>query len=219
MMKSTPAIASAISGSTRALARVVTLKPGPTGGPSPPALRALDGVGVGRLGFDGVVAVAGVRAAGVVGQHGQVGGVRAAQDLVARDAVVIGVGPDQLHVVCELAAASRSSGLAGGLVERPSLESPSPFLGGGWADTVSSAGGSDQGPLCSTFPSELWYRARTRTLVFGSLFETGHGVGRGRREGVAALGGVVVLVGGPLAVGLLPGDAVVAGSAAGGRPR
>ena len=54
-----------------------------------------------------------------------------------------------------MAAASRPWGLAGGLVDRPSLESPSPFLGGGWADTVSSAGGSDQGPLSVRLPAAV----------------------------------------------------------------
>ena len=56
-------------------------------------------------------------------------------------------------------------------------------------------------------------------LVRGPLFQVAHRVGPLRREGVAPLDGVLVLVGGPLGGGLLPGDPVVGGRPAGSVPR
>ena len=59
----------------------------------PVGVAGLDGVDVRRLRRHVAVGVAGIRVAGVVRQRRQVVGVGAAQDLVARDGVVAGVGP------------------------------------------------------------------------------------------------------------------------------
>ena len=59
----------------------------------PAGVAGPDGVGVGRLGLNGVVGVAGSRAFCVVGQYGQRVGVVAAQDLVAGDGVIVWVVP------------------------------------------------------------------------------------------------------------------------------
>ena len=106
--------------------------------------------------------------------------------------------------------------MAGGLVDGPSLESPSPSWDGVAEIVISTA--SDQGPLCLKVAIAVVVAGAHPRLVCGSLLQAGHRVGRAGGEGVAALDGVGVLVGMPLAVGLLPRDPVVVRRVAGSVP-
>ena len=157
-----------------------------------------DGVDVAGFGRYGGVGVAGALAAGIVVEHGQVGGIGAAEDLVAGDAVVSGVVPGEQHAV--VGGAGEQAGGLGGQWRRCDSYLLSRCPGAALFDVAVVVAGSHPG------------------AVAGALLEAGHRVGPLRREGVAPIGGVLILVGRPLGAGLLPGDPVVAGRVGGRVP-
>ena len=179
----------------------------------PAGVAGLDGVGVGGFRRYGGVGVREVGVAGVIHQYGQIGGVGAAQDLVARDAVVVGVVPEQ-HDAVVAASGEQACGFGG----RAWLLCRLFRWRGRWLGRHGDFNAGRPWAALLYVAVPVVVAGPHPHAVFSPLFQADHRVRGGGGEGVAPIDSVVVLVRGPLAAGLLPGHAVVVGGVAGRVP-